>query len=123
MSSQKQSEKDTEKYLCERVEQVFGGIAYKFTSPMRRGVPDRMCCIPGGFHFFVEVKSEGVAPNSGQIREIGRIRDMEHPVWVVDTKESVDHMIKVVLQITDSENLEERVPRGTLKPVTGRLVS
>lgn len=127
MQLQKQSEKDTEKYLCTRVDVMLQGIAYKFVSPQRRSVPDRLCCLPGGYHFFVEVKSEGVAPTKGQVREIKRLQDMEHPVWVVDTKEKVDLILDTVKRVTGIgilEVVEGRVPRGTpVKPKTGRIIT
>lgn len=34
-------EKKVEEHLCKRVKEL-GGIAYKFTSPQRRSVPDRL---------------------------------------------------------------------------------
>lgn len=34
-------EKKVEEHLCKKVKE-FGGIAYKFTSPQRRSVPDRL---------------------------------------------------------------------------------
>jgi hypothetical protein len=35
-----------------------GGIAYKFSSPNRRSVPDRLCVMPNGRAFFVELKAK-----------------------------------------------------------------
>lgn len=92
----KESEKDTEKYLCEQVEERFDGIAYKFSSPNRRNVPDRLCLLPNGVHFLVEVKSEGATLNKGQAREILRLQRMAHPTWVVYTKREVDFVLGVV---------------------------
>ena len=94
---EKESEKDTERYLCEQVEERMNGIAYKFVSPQRRSVPDRLCILPEGRHFFVEVKSEGKNPTPGQIREIKRLQNLHHPVWVVRTKGEVTHMINRIL--------------------------
>lgn len=96
MHSQIETEKKIEKHLCTEVENVLKGIAYKFVSPQRRNVPDRLCILPGGFHFFVEVKSPGKRPTIGQTKEIARLRQLEHPVWVVDSKNSVDYCIRVV---------------------------
>lgn len=39
------TEKTVEKSLCDLVKRL-GGIAYKFVSPGRRGVPDRLCLLP-----------------------------------------------------------------------------
>jgi hypothetical protein len=51
-------ERDVERYLTKRVKEL-GGRAYKFTSPARRGVADRIVCLPNGQTWFVEVKTEG----------------------------------------------------------------
>lgn len=51
-------ESTIEKYLTQRVKDL-SGRAYKFTSPMHRGVADRVVCLPDGQTWFVEVKTEG----------------------------------------------------------------
>ena len=53
-------EKEIETYLCKTVERI-GGQAFKFTSPMNRGVADRVVCLPDGTAWFIEVK----APTAG----------------------------------------------------------
>lgn len=50
-------ERDVEKKLVKGVTAV-GGIAYKFTSPARRGVADRLVVLPGGRVIFVELKTD-----------------------------------------------------------------
>jgi Holliday junction resolvase-like predicted endonuclease len=50
-------EKHIEAYLVKRVKEL-GGIAYKFVSPARRGVADRLVVLPGGVVWFIEVKTE-----------------------------------------------------------------
>lgn len=61
-----------------------GCLVYKFTSPARRSVPDRMFIVHGGRVFFIEFKRLGQKPTPGQEAEIGKIRDKGAPVWVVD---------------------------------------
>ena len=51
-------ERDVERYLTKRVEAI-GGRAYKFVSPGRAGVADRIVCLPSGETWFIEVKTEG----------------------------------------------------------------
>lgn len=65
-------------------------LCYKFTSPGKRGVPDRII-IGKGRTIFVELKSE-----TGDLRKQQefRIREMkEHgaDVRVLNTKEKIDH--------------------------------
>ena len=59
----------TEKQLEEKLVKAVknrGGIAYKFTSPSRTGVPDRLVVLPGGKIGFVEVKK----PKKGKLSKI-----------------------------------------------------
>ena len=51
-------ESEIEAYLVWTVERM-GGRAYKFVSPGRAGVADRIVCLPNGETWFVEVKTEG----------------------------------------------------------------
>ena len=50
-------ERDIEKRLVTGV-RALGGRAYKFISPGRDGVPDRIVILPGGKIIFVELKAE-----------------------------------------------------------------
>ena len=50
-----------------------GGLCYKFTSPSRRSVPDRLF-IRDGRVVFIEFKRPGGKLTSGQEREIERLR-------------------------------------------------
>ena len=47
-------EADVERLFCWYVERM-GGMTWKFKSPGRRGVPDRIACLPGQM-WFVELK-------------------------------------------------------------------
>lgn len=94
-AKKKESEKKTENYLCEQIKKR-GGHAYKFTSPQRRSVPDRLCILPDNFVFFVECKSEGVPPTDAQQREMGRLREKGVMVFIADTKKVVDSILKWV---------------------------
>ena len=61
-----------------------GGIAYKFSSPNRRAVPDRLCVMPNGRVFFVELKAQGKAPTPLQRHEHELLRSLGHTVLVID---------------------------------------
>jgi len=79
-------ERDVEAYLVAETKRR-GGIAYKFTSPQRRSVPDRLVLLPGGDAFFVETKAPGKKPTEAQVREHERLRDLGFRVYVMDAKE------------------------------------
>ena len=51
-------ESEIEKHFVWTVERM-GGITYKFTSPGRKGVADRIACLPDGSTWFVELKTKG----------------------------------------------------------------
>ncbi|HDM8259689.1 PDDEXK family nuclease [Proteus mirabilis] len=65
-----------------------GGITYKFTSPGRRGVPDRIVLLPHGKIIFVECKAPGEKPRPEQLREHARLFALGFHVVVLDSKDS-----------------------------------
>jgi hypothetical protein len=85
-----------------------GGIAYKFISPGRDSVPDRICILPG-FVVFVECKGEGNKPTPKQHRELTRLGKLKMNVFVVDTKAGVDNLM---------ERIEPYVDDGKSSPVS-----
>lgn len=82
-------EKVIEAHLIKRVKEA-GGIAYKFTSPQRRSVPDRLVLLPGGRVEFAELKATGGKPTDGQLREHARLRALGFTVYIFDNKEDID---------------------------------
>lgn len=85
-------ERVVEAHLVKEVE-AYAGIAYKFTSPGRRSVPDRLIALPCSNLFFVEMKEYGELPDKGQVREHERLWGMGHEVYVVDSKEGVNGLL------------------------------
>lgn len=82
----KQRESDIEGAVC-RYARARGLRAYKFTSPNRRSVPDRIFLGSGPLVFFIEFKRPGEKPTSAQAREIAQLRDDGFDVYVVDNIE------------------------------------
>ncbi|WP_274371498.1 VRR-NUC domain-containing protein [Morganella morganii] len=74
-----------ERHLVNEVKKA-GGIAYKFVSPGRRAVPDRLVLLPGGKIIFVECKAPGEKPRPDQLREHARLFALGHQVVVLDSK-------------------------------------
>lgn len=72
-----------EKYLIEEVKKR-GGMAYKFVSPGRANVPDRLCVMPGGRIFFVECKAPTKDLRAAQLREVTRLRKLGAEVFVLN---------------------------------------
>ena len=76
-------ESEIEKAVCNYAKSK-GLIPYKFTSPNRRSVPDRLFCGPNGVHFFIEFKAPGKQPTNKQAREIMRLCNLGHHVYICD---------------------------------------
>lgn len=86
-------ESAVEKHLVERVREL-GGRAYKFVSPGRRNVPDRLVLLPGGRAFFVETKAPRKDLRSGQARERRRLEKLGFVVEVAKTREEVNAVME-----------------------------
>ena len=80
-------EKEIEKRVCEYARKTYGVLTYKFTSPARRNVPDRMFLFPGGRVLFIEFKQLGKGLTAGQARECNRLRNQGFYVAVIDDVE------------------------------------
>ena len=85
-------ESTVEQYLVDEVA-LLGGRAYKFNSPARKNVPDRIVMMPGGLLVFVELKQPGKKATKAQAREHDRFRDLGQKVFVLDSKDAVDWFI------------------------------
>lgn len=98
MVKKKILERDVELYLRDQVRSV-GGEAYKFTSPNRRSVPDRVCVFP---HYdsghsiivFVECKAPGKTWTEKQARERDRLLLMGAKVELCDSTERADYIVE-----------------------------
>lgn len=85
-------ERDVERYLIKECERR-GWLCWKFVSPGRRGVPDRIVIRPGAVAF-VEVKRKGGRVSPLQIRRIEELIRRLIPARVVETKGEIDEMIR-----------------------------
>ena len=63
-----------------------GWLAYKWSSPGRKAVPDRMY-LRNGEVIFIEFKAPGEEPDPLQIYEHRRIRKQGFKVYVIDNYE------------------------------------
>lgn len=75
-------ERDIEKRVCDYAKSL-GMLVYKFTSPSRRSVPDRLFVLPGGRVFWIEFKRAGCKPTPAQEVEIEKLRKQGAAVYVV----------------------------------------
>jgi hypothetical protein len=76
-------EKQIEAKVCDYAKSK-GMLTYKFTSPSRAAVPDRLFVCPDGRVFFIEFKRGGQKATEAQAREHDRLRGHKVSVFVVD---------------------------------------
>ena len=76
-------EHTVDRRLCELAHRR-GGVAYKWESPGRAGVPDRILLLPGGRVYLVELKRPGGKPRPIQQAMHARLERLGFPVHVVD---------------------------------------
>jgi hypothetical protein len=80
---EKQIESKVCKYARDR-----GMLVYKFTSPQRRAVPDRMFITPNGKIFFIEFKAPGKTLSKAQELEHQRLKNCNVSVLVISDIEN-----------------------------------
>lgn len=88
-----ESEKHIERKLVEAVRKK-RGMCVKMLCDQLTGLPDRLCLLPGGKIFFVEVKSTGKVPRPVQKAVHNRLRSLGFEVFVIDTAEGINSIIK-----------------------------
>lgn len=90
-------EKDIEKKVCQFARER-GCLVYKFTSPSRRSVPDRLFITPRGYFFLIEFKRKGEKPTPSQEAEMLKIQQKKALVFVVDDVEQGKSGINFLLR-------------------------
>lgn len=86
-------EADIERYFVRQCKN-HGWVAEKFTSPSRRSVPDRIVSKPGGDVFFCELKAPGRKVTEKQHADHEKRRALGFRVYVADTFEAVDEVMR-----------------------------
>jgi hypothetical protein len=86
-------ERDLERMFVKAVRDA-GGRAYKFTSPARRGVPDRLVVFQDKPVCFVELKRPGGKPTKLQEIEIRNLVALGQRVFVIDRPSLIEDFIK-----------------------------
>lgn len=85
-------EREIEAFLRQKIKNR-GGLCLKFVSPGWAGAPDRLCLLPGGKIFFVELKRPGERPRKIQLKRHEELRKLGFSVYVIDGKEYVLDLI------------------------------
>ena len=89
-------EKEIEAKVCDYAK-TKNVLVYKFTSPNRMAVPDRLFIRPDGRVWFCEFKREGMKPTPAQEREHHRLRQHKVSVFVIDNVDEGKVMVDTML--------------------------
>ncbi len=87
-------ESQIEKYITKKVTAI-GGMCFKFVSPGKAGVPDRLICHKGKA-FFVELKAPTGKPRPIQKAVTEQIRATGMKVFCIRKRSQVDDLVKVL---------------------------
>lgn len=85
-------ERDVEKWLKKEIESL-GGEFWKFISPGRDGVPDRIAMFPDGRLVFVELKTTRGNPTKVQRYQIGMLLMIRQQVCIVRGKRAAKEFL------------------------------
>lgn len=87
------SEKALERKLKEVIK-FNGGLYFKLLPFLHKGLPDRLCLLPGGVIFFAEIKSKGDKPKKIQTYIHKKIRKLGFKVFVIDTLDQIKEIAR-----------------------------
>lgn len=85
-------EKMIEKHLTQTTKK-YGGTTIKNNDPNKAGMPDRLILLPRGKHAFAEIKAPGKKPRPLQARQIQKLKNLGHKVYIIDTKQKAEQAI------------------------------
>ena len=90
-------EKDLERKFKDSME-TLGCLVFKFVSPGKAGVPDRLVVMPGGRCFFVEMKRPG-----GKLRPLqhywkDRLEAQGAGYYVIDSFDGIEAVMRKVIE-------------------------
>lgn len=68
------------------------------------GLPDRLCLMPGGYAFFVELKSTGRKPGLLQKAIHKRLRSLGFEVYVIDSINELTELENKIIKRYYDEN-------------------
>ena len=92
-------ESEVERHFVWAVERA-GGKTWKFTSPGRKGVADRIACLPDGQTWFVELKTKGGRLSPLQNVFAADMAYLQQNYVCLWNKEQIDAFVKTVSRIS-----------------------
>lgn len=86
------TEKVLDKNMRERIN-ALGGAYLKLETTHNAGLPDRLCLLPGGKCFFIEVKTFGKKPRKIQLVVHRILRELGFKVYVLDHQDQIKQIL------------------------------
>lgn len=87
-------EKILERKLRTAIEEK-GGLCLKLSPQFFTGLPDRLCLLPGGKVFFVELKGKDFKPSPRQAYVHRQLRKLGFTVFLADTNANLELILTV----------------------------
>lgn len=116
MNSSVLRESEIEKIFCDRVKSK-GGLSYKFVSPQRRGVPDRIVLWPHRVHF-IELKTNSGKLTKLQIKQQGILTAMGQRVHTLYGLQDIELYLKDPDQFYLVERRHDDIVPQSFTPVS-----
>ena len=92
--------------------EALGGIAYKFISPGRAGVPDRIIVTPDGRTYYAELKTDSGRVSALQEHEHRRLRGLGADVRVLWGVSGVDRFVAELRERLQADGASENPTEG-----------
>lgn len=105
-----ESEKALESYLVSKVKGI-KGMCLKYSNLNATGYPDRLILMRGLQDIWVELKSKGCTPTHLQHVRIRELREMGRLVYVCDSKQAVDTVIRDIQSLLNGGKLSSNHKR------------
>ena len=116
----KESEKTLEARLVREIE-ARGGMALKYTSQFHRGIPDRICLLPGGLSIFAELKSTGKKPTKLQMHAMQKLRGLDFDCVVIDSTEALEKYLENVDRALRNDEIVRPIYQKCLEQINAAV--
>lgn len=90
-----ESEKTLEAKLGREIKKL-GGLCIKFLPTYMTGLPDRICLLPGGRIYFIEMKTTKEKAKKKQCLIHRKFKALGFPVLILDTSEKINLFIQTI---------------------------
>lgn len=88
-------EREIEKKLVDGIKRL-GGCAYKWVSPGRDGVPDRIVVLPGGIIWFAELKADDGRVSPRQEYQLNFLDRLGHNTIVIQGMDECERFLRAM---------------------------